>query len=199
MTTPEIRNTLSVLSQTVNDLVSTFDVGFVPVLDPISTDWLTYLKSPSYNPNIFNTDLASFQTWLANANNFLALKNDSVAYPIVRGNLTAITAFFSSPCVGLLPTRDVLIPTFNNESMTGYVYIVAYRAYPVTDYYPTLYWRLQIRATNQILLSVPYNNGLNTVFQKVGFFMPKQKLGQWYTGAGGYAYEDSAYVRVIDG
>lgn len=197
----QIFNALQAVRDIVNyDLLPLFDsFGFeyVPTAPIVETDWLTYLKSTSYNPAIFTTDLESFTNWLKIIENFLSIYNDPTAYSVVKNNSIASSVFWGSPLVCFLPYREVTITNFNLEIMSGSVFILSYLAYS-TPSTGSLYWQLRVRASNAVLLQVPYTGTFNRTFQTVNHLMLKEKLGNWYSSTNSYVYETTAMIRVID-
>lgn len=196
----QIFNSLTALKSIVEiDLLPLFDsfsYEYVPAATIQTVDWLTYIKSISFDPARFTTDSQSFINYVANANNFLALKSDSVAYARIKSSSVGLSYFYASPCVGLLPFREVVLPTFNLETMTGQVYIVSWKPYAAGSS-PSLYWELRKRATSVSLKHIPYDSTAG-IFNSVNALITKEKLGNFYSGSNDYSYDGSCSIRVID-
>lgn len=187
---------LETIKNILNNELTPFVVDYVPINTTIETDWLTLIKSDTYNPDVFITFQQSFIDYCANGNNFLGLKNDTLAFSRIKASSLAIDIFFNSVCLPLLPIREVSIPLFNNEPMTGQVYVHSYKPY-VSGSSNTIYWELRKRVSGLPLKRVLYdvNAGL---FNKVGLLIQKETLGNFYSGSNTYSYEATAYLKVID-
>ncbi|MCK9373454.1 MAG: hypothetical protein M0P91_09660 [Sulfuricurvum sp.] len=200
ITNPEIHRLLNTIQSIINtDLLPLFDSfseEFVPEKPIVPVDWLTYIKSVSYDPARFSIDLQSFVDYISNASNFLGIKNDSVAYSRVKGSSIALNAFLTSPCMPLLPYREVAIPTFNLEVMSGQVFIIAYKPY-VAGSSTTLFWELRKRVSGTPLKRVFYDANAG-IFNNVGVLITKETLGNYYSGSSSYNYETNGYIRIYD-
>lgn len=186
----------SIITDDLQPIFSDLSPEYAPAPSVTLVDWLTYIKSASFDPTRFSTDSQSFIDYVANANRFLALKNDSVAYARIKSSSVGLSYFFASPCVPLLPYREVLLPTFNLETMTGQVFIVSWKPYAAGTS-PSLYWELRKRATSVSLKHIPYDSTAG-IFNPVNALVTKEKLGNFYSGSNDYSYDGSCYIRVID-
>lgn len=201
MTNIEVSNSLNVIKNIIDlDLLPYFDGftnDFVPMNTIVETDWLTLIKSDPFNPDVFITYSQSFIDYCANGNNFLALKNDALAYSRIKASPTALNLYFSSVCTPLLPVREVTIPTFNTEPMTGQVFIISYRPYTAAGSYTTIYFELRKRVSGSVLKRVLYDSTADD-FNPVNALITKETLGSWYSSTASYNYETSASIRVFD-
>lgn len=201
MTNDQVHNVLLSIKDMINiDLLPLFDsfsVDYVPTPTYVYVDWITYIKSTSFNPSSPSFDSKGFSDFLANANYLNSLYADKTALAICLANPVSSALFFASPCITLLPFREVSISVFNAEVMSGKIYIVSWKPYNVVDEYPSIYWELQKRFSGTPILRVYRHAGQDCVFNPVGLLMNKETLGNFYSNISAYGFETTSMLRVL--
>lgn len=198
----QVHNALSALKDIVTiDLLPLFDsfsAEYVPTPTIYPVDWLTYIKSVSFDPSSPSFDSVGFSDFIANSNNINALYADKSAFNLCLNSAVTFSLFFNSKSLCTLPLREVSITAFNAETMTGKVYIVAWKPFYSIAESPTVYWELRIRSTNAPILRVYRHLGQEAIFNPIKILMDKVKLGCWYSYNSAYLYEDTSLIRILD-
>lgn len=188
----------SIVVDDLQPIFSDLSPEYAPVSSVTLVDWITYIKSSSFDPSSPSFDSAGFSDFIANSNNINALYADKVAFNLCLNSAVTFSLFFNSKSLCTLPLRDVSITAFNAETMTGKIYVVAWKPFYSIAESPTVYWELRIRSTNASMLRVYRHLGQEAVFNPIKILMDKVKLGCWYSYNSAYLYEDTSLIRILD-